>query len=303
METNAQESASLHVLERKVDALGEQLALLLEHQRRQQELIDEVLPILREIMRVGITKLDALEQRGYFAFAQESLHLLDALVVSTPPEELRQLGESLGRILRAVKALTQPEVLDMAAQAAQALQHPHAEDAPKGLLGMLKASHDDDVRRGMAVMLEGLRYLGKASVQASAPAEAPRAPRALLGARRLAAPQAAAPQPAPPRRAAAPPPAPAACAAPSQEGADPTWTEARAEEIARALGLGGLSEAHWAVIRFAREDFAAQGRSPNVRRLAQGSGLPIKEIYTLFPKAPGVMAAQVAGIPKPVGCI
>jgi tRNA 2-thiouridine synthesizing protein E len=33
------------------------------------------------------------------------------------------------------------------------------------------------------------------------------------------------------------------------------------------------------------------------------SGVSVKELYALFPKGPAKVAAKIAGIPKPRGCI
>ena len=35
----------------------------------------------------------------------------------------------------------------------------------------------------------------------------------------------------------------------------------------------------------------------------KASGVPVKELYQLFPKGPAKLAAKIAGIPKPRGCI
>ena len=40
-----------------------------------------------------------------------------------------------------------------------------------------------------------------------------------------------------------------------------------------------------------------------VRLLGKSSGVSVKELYALFPKAPAKTAARIAGIPKPRGCI
>ena len=81
------------------------------------------------------------------------------------------------------------------------------------------------------------------------------------------------------------------------------WTEAMVPELARAEGIPEVSERHWQVIRFMRQKFFADGTGPTVRVLGQASGVPIKELYQLFPKGPAKVAARVAGIPKPRGCI
>jgi tRNA 2-thiouridine synthesizing protein E len=85
---------------------------------------------------------------------------------------------------------------------------------------------------------------------------------------------------------------------------DPTqWTEDMAPEIARAEGIDALTDRHWQVIRFMRSEFAEKGTGPTVRVLGKTSGVSVKELYQLFPKGPAKIAAKVAGIPKPRGCI
>ena len=81
------------------------------------------------------------------------------------------------------------------------------------------------------------------------------------------------------------------------------WTEAMAPELARAEGIDPLTDRHWTVIRFMRKEFAEKGTGPTVRVLGKTSGVTVKELYQLFPKGPAKIAARIAGIPKPRGCI
>jgi dissimilatory sulfite reductase related protein len=81
------------------------------------------------------------------------------------------------------------------------------------------------------------------------------------------------------------------------------WTPQIAEEIAREVGVWPLTEKHWAVITFCREDAAREGQSPGLRRIAKTSGVDMKALYQLFPKGPGKLAARIAGLPKPQGCV
>ena len=80
------------------------------------------------------------------------------------------------------------------------------------------------------------------------------------------------------------------------------WTPEIAEEIAREVGLT-LTPRHWQVIAFCREDAAREGTPPGLRRIAKLSGVDTKELYAMFPKGPGKLAARIAGLPKPQGCI
>jgi tRNA 2-thiouridine synthesizing protein E len=81
------------------------------------------------------------------------------------------------------------------------------------------------------------------------------------------------------------------------------WTEAMAAELATDAGIDELTDRHWQVIRFMRQEYLEKGTGPTVRALGKTSGVPIKELYQLFPKGPAKMAAKIAGIPKPRGCI
>lgn len=81
------------------------------------------------------------------------------------------------------------------------------------------------------------------------------------------------------------------------------WTEDMAPEIARANGIEELTPAHWQIIRFMRNAYFETGSAPSVRALGKTSGVPVKELYRLFPKGPAKLAARIAGVPKPHGCI
>lgn len=81
------------------------------------------------------------------------------------------------------------------------------------------------------------------------------------------------------------------------------WNEQIAAEIATAEGIDDLTDRHWMVINFMRNSYLEDGSAPSIRTLGKASGVPIKELYQLFPKGPAKRAAKIAGIPKPRGCI
>jgi len=80
------------------------------------------------------------------------------------------------------------------------------------------------------------------------------------------------------------------------------WNERIAEAIAEANGIE-LTERHWLVVRFMRDRYLATGDAPSIRSLGKESGVPVKELYQIFPKSPAKLAAKIGGIPKPKGCI
>ncbi len=80
------------------------------------------------------------------------------------------------------------------------------------------------------------------------------------------------------------------------------WTEELGTEIARENGIQ-LTPRHWQVVHFMRDRYLATGAAPTIRALGKESGVPVKELYELFPKGPAKLAAKIGGIPKPKGCI
>jgi len=81
------------------------------------------------------------------------------------------------------------------------------------------------------------------------------------------------------------------------------WDRELAERIAGEAGIAELTDRHWLVIDFMRERFLTTGTAPSIRSLGKESGVPVKELYELFPKGPAKLAAKIGGIPKPRGCI
>jgi len=80
------------------------------------------------------------------------------------------------------------------------------------------------------------------------------------------------------------------------------WNDDLARQLATAIGIE-LTDAHWKAIRFLREDYAAQGETATLRRVSTLAGIPIKELFTLFPGKPAKKMAYIAGLPKPQGCV
>jgi len=80
------------------------------------------------------------------------------------------------------------------------------------------------------------------------------------------------------------------------------WDEQLAPELAKLIGIA-LTEEHWKVLRFLRDDFAIQGETATLRRTSLQTGKPVKELFELFPGKPAKKMAYVAGLPKPKGCV
>ncbi len=80
------------------------------------------------------------------------------------------------------------------------------------------------------------------------------------------------------------------------------WSEEIAGQLAANIGIE-MTDDHWKVVRFVRDDYLAQGETPTLRRVTSESGFPTKELFLLFPKKPAKKMSYIAGVPKPAGCV
>ncbi len=81
------------------------------------------------------------------------------------------------------------------------------------------------------------------------------------------------------------------------------WTEAMVPELARREGIDVVHRCALAGDPLHAGRVPEERHGPTVRVLGKTSGVSIKELYQLFPKGPAKIAAKLAGIPKPRGCI
>lgn len=81
------------------------------------------------------------------------------------------------------------------------------------------------------------------------------------------------------------------------------WSEELAEDLAALIGIDEMTEAHWAPIRFMRDDHAANGTTPTLNRLKKVGGFDVKELFKLYPGKPAKKMSWIAGLPKPANCV
>ena len=81
-----------------------------------------------------------------------------------------------------------------------------------------------------------------------------------------------------------------------------TWTPELGEAIAEREGIT-LTDRHWVVINFARNEYETNGEPPTLRHITKATDVTTKEIYSLFPGGPAKVACKIAGLGKPTGCI
>lgn len=86
---------------------------------------------------------------------------------------------------------------------------------------------------------------------------------------------------------------------------EPNYDEEASRVIAASEGID-LTDAHWEVIAYLREQYREHGHTPNFRNMLKGfgeihPGVDSKYLYDLFPVGPAKQGPKVAGLPQPLG--
>ncbi len=86
---------------------------------------------------------------------------------------------------------------------------------------------------------------------------------------------------------------------------EPDYREETVRVIAAAEGIQ-LTDAHWQVVNYMRDQYREHGHTPNFRNMLKDvqeimPGADSKALYDLFPVGPAKQAAKVAGLPQPYG--
>jgi TusE/DsrC/DsvC family sulfur relay protein len=311
--TASEPGPDLALVHEKLDRIADAVAAMDERRRELEELVTDLMPAVNGAMTIAIRRLDELERNGTLDFARNAVRALDRMVQTVDPDALQRLAANADALVHLAELATAPELTHALEGTINAL-HDADKGRPPKLRQLVRATRAPRVRRGLAATLSILRAIGGGtrgggSVRVNAPP--PKTRRA--DSTTFAAPA----TPAASRTAAASPIATAPAAAGSRivagtpvlfdaEGfmADrEAWTPEIATAIAAENDIPELTEAHWKVIDFCREDASATGVAPGMRRITTSLGIPPREMYSLFPGGPGMLAARIAGLPKPRSCV
>jgi len=86
---------------------------------------------------------------------------------------------------------------------------------------------------------------------------------------------------------------------------EPCFEDEVCTAIAQTEGIN-LTDEHWSVIRYLRDQYREHGHTPNFRNMLKDLTelMPqhdSKMLYDLFPGGPAKQGVRVAGLPKPFG--
>ncbi|MCW5880230.1 MAG: DUF1641 domain-containing protein [Anaerolineae bacterium] len=139
---------------------GRNIEMMVDQLESLSDLAQTVGPLGDEAFGKAVDTLQALEHKGYFAFARGGMRIVDNVVTSFTEEDVQQLGDNVVLILQTVKSMTQPEIMNLLRNTAQAVEMETDEPVDISYRALLAQMRDPNVRRGLALTMRVLGNLG-----------------------------------------------------------------------------------------------------------------------------------------------
>lgn len=137
---------------------GRNIERMLDMLESGMDLAQTLGPLGNEAFAKAVDTLEAMEQKGYFKFARGGMKIVDNIVTSFTEEEVQQLGDNIVLILRTVKDMTQPEVMNFVRNTVNvAEEEVEVDTSYRSLIGQMR---DPNVRRGLAQAMRVLSSIG-----------------------------------------------------------------------------------------------------------------------------------------------
>jgi uncharacterized protein YjgD (DUF1641 family) len=132
---------------------------LLERVESTVDLVDEAQLITQQVFNEAVMTLDRLEREGLFTFARGGWKIMEKIVTEFSEEDVQALGDNVVTILRTVRNLTQPEIMNLTNNALSAIQEQPSVEDDVSMWSLMKDLSDPKTRRGLARLLTIVQVL------------------------------------------------------------------------------------------------------------------------------------------------
>ncbi len=125
-----------------------------------KDFLQDATPLARDYFLDFMNKLDEFDRKGYFRFFSEGIMIMDHIVTSFSPEDVKNLAENIVAILQTVKNFTQPEMLQTFNSALNVYEKLNIEVNDKvSVFRLVKEMNTPEMRRGIAFAIRFLKSL------------------------------------------------------------------------------------------------------------------------------------------------
>lgn len=129
------------------------------------DLLKDAGPMVTEAGIDFTNKLHEFEQKGYFEFFKELTKIMDNIISSYPPEDVKALADNIVTILDTVKNLTQPDMLHAINNAVSIFKNLDTNDIKEySLWKAFREMNTPEMKRGLGFIMTFLKNLSKESI-------------------------------------------------------------------------------------------------------------------------------------------
>ncbi len=141
---------------RNVNTISKSIELL----ESLKDFLRDAAPLSRESFTSLLNKLDEYDRKGYFQFFNELGMVLDKIVTSFSPEDVKSLGSNIVTILNTVKNLTQPDMLNSLNNAVAVYKKMDIKINDKvSFISLFKEFNTPEMKKGLAFVIQFLKNI------------------------------------------------------------------------------------------------------------------------------------------------
>lgn len=129
------------------------------------DLMQDMGPVVREVIIDTIRKMAEMEKKGYFEFFTELSRAMDEIVTHYSGEDVKLLADNIVTIMDTLKNLTQPEMLQAMNNAVNVFQKLEVDNIPEySIWKAMKEMRSPEMKKGIGFMITFLQNLSKDNV-------------------------------------------------------------------------------------------------------------------------------------------
>lgn len=129
------------------------------------DLMQDLSPVVREMIIDFIKKLHELEKKGYFEFFTEVFKIVDNIITHYSAEDVKLLADNIVTILDTIKNVTQPQMLHALNNALSVYQRLDLDNIPEySIWKAMKEMRTPEMKRGIGFLITFLKNLSAEKV-------------------------------------------------------------------------------------------------------------------------------------------
>jgi uncharacterized protein YjgD (DUF1641 family) len=129
------------------------------------DLMQDLSPVVREMIIDFIKKLHELEKKGYFEFFTEVFKIVDNIITHYSAEDVKLLADNIVTILDTIKNVTQPQMLHALNNALSVYQRLDLDNIPEySIWKAMKEMRTPEMKRGIGFLVTFLKNLSAENV-------------------------------------------------------------------------------------------------------------------------------------------